>query len=209
MRETKGKPFYLRWLCVAFTHSFGISDLAGAIIGLIVYFVSEAFGTPTVDVNLWIVGGIFGGIVLVRLILAPYWIYKNIEKERNELLDATSQNGAVVVKQPPQLIIGIHDIEFGLSGDSGYPPSDSNAHKARWLRLGIAFKGNVRIETLGLVISGKDPIPAYEWKPGQGAYYYYFQIPNWVESKEERTIQVQAFANGVTWGSPEMSINFP
>ena len=81
MQEDRQKPYYLRWLFVAFTHSFGISDLVGAIIGLIIYFVSEAFSTPTVDVNLWIVVGIFGGIVLVRLILAPCWIYREDGKE--------------------------------------------------------------------------------------------------------------------------------
>jgi len=64
----------------------------------------------------------------------------------------------------------------------------------------------VHIETLELVISGKAPIPAFGWKPGQAAYYFYFQIPDWVNSNEERTIQVQAFANGIKWGSPEECI---
>ncbi|MFC1940844.1 hypothetical protein ACFLWL_00295 [Chloroflexota bacterium] len=157
----------------------------------------------------WLPLIVLGAIFAIRLLLTPYWIYKKIEKERDDLLDVTQKNGVIVLKQPPQLAIGIHSIDFGVSGDSGYPLLHSDKDKAKWLRLGIVFEGNVRIETLELVISGKAPILAYEWQPGQAAYYYYFQIPDWVESKEERTIQVRAFANGVKWGSPERSINFP
>ena len=126
-----------------------------------------------------------------------------------ESLSVTQRNGVTVLKQSPQLIIGIHEVNFGVSGDSGYPLLNSGKDKAKWLRLGIVFEGNVHIETLELVISGKAPVPAFEWKPGQSAYYYYFQIPDWVKSKEERTIQIQAFANGIKWGSPDESINFP
>ena len=165
--------------------------------------ISQRVSIPTV---LWLC------FLIVGLLIAPFLAFHTIRKKRDELqaqLNIVPQNGVIVLKDPPHLIFEIHTVDFCISGESGYPLLLSEEDKAKWLRLGIVFDGNLRIETLELVISGKEPIPAFEWKPGQAAYYYYFQIPNWVKSKEERTIQVRAFANGVKWGSPEKSINFP
>lgn len=206
MGKSSNKPFYIQWLCVSVTHSFGISDLVAPVIGLIIYVLIH-FIVPTTNVTLWIIIGTIGGIVLIRLLLAPYWIYKGIKKERDELLNVPQKNGVIVLKQPSKLIIEVQDIAFGASGNTGYPLLNSD--KARWIRLGLSFAGNVFIETLEIVISGKEPILANEWKPGGIVYYHYFRIPDWVKHDEQRTIQVQAFANGVKWGSPEISINFP
>jgi len=178
---------------------------AGSIIGVIL----NVWQDLTVPIWVWI------GILLLSLFIAQLMTFHKVRVRRDKLqsqLDFVPQNGVKVLKQPPTLYININDIAFGLSGNpnyQGYPPPNAREQKTRWIRLGILFEGNVFIETLELVISGKEPISAFEWKPGQSAYYHYFQIPAWVKPSEERTIQVQAFANGVKYGSPEKSINVP
>ena len=149
-------------------------------------------------------------IALLFISVAQFLAFHRIREEKDGLkgqLSIIPTNGVVVIK--PQLVIRILDVEFGLSGDSGYPLLNSD--KARWIRLSLSFEwtGDVFIETLELVVSGKEPILAHEWRPGEVGYYYYFQIPDWVKSSERRSIQVQAFANGVKWGSPERSIKLP
>ncbi len=211
------------WLQLVLRHSLGRADTTTIAI-VIVLGASSWFsrylpeGKPypapvefAMQLTEWqIATAVLGVIVLARLILAPYWMYKKVEKERDGLkgqLSIIPTNGVVVIK--PQLVIRILDVEFGLSGDSGYPLLNSD--KARWIRLSLSFEwtGDVFIETLELVVSGKEPILAHGWRPGEVGYYYYFQIPEWVKSSEERSIQVQAFANGVKWGSPERSIKLP
>jgi hypothetical protein len=151
-------------------------------------------------------------IFTVLLVVYSYFAFADIVKERDQLKakgNNTSSNGIVVLRQPSELFITIANSNFGLSGDSGYPLVAANGIKSRWIRLGIVFEGNVYIETLELVISGKQPISAFEWEPGRGAYFFYFQIPTWVKSGENRTIQVIAFANGKKWGSEEHTVSFP
>lgn len=200
---------------------FLLSTKIGWIIGVVLAGVISAF---FVGNNPWerFLSGFTGSIIsivviitiiyLLQLLIAPYKQRNEARKRVNELLNATQENDVVVLKQPPELFIEINNVEFGLSGNSkyqGFPQINSQIHETRWIRLGINFKGNVFVETLELIISGKAPIQAYEWKPGELAYYHYFQIPRWVKANETRTIQVLAFANGIKWGSSEMTINFP
>ena len=44
--------------------------------------------------------GVFVSVILMRLFLAPYWMYKKIEKERDELLNVTQKNGVIVLTDP-------------------------------------------------------------------------------------------------------------
>ena len=80
----------------------------------------------------------------------------NLQRERDELLNGSQQNDVIVIK--PQLVMRIQEVGFGASGDSGYPLLNSDKDKARWIRLGLSFEwiGDVFIETLELVISGKE-----------------------------------------------------
>jgi hypothetical protein len=161
------------------------------------YLESEAF-RPSIEVENTMTK--LRGDIISRI--------KELQDMGSEAQHSGQTNGITVITHPPRLVIEICEVNFGLSGDSGYPPQNHNEHKAKWIRLGMVFDGNVHIETLELVISGKQPIPAFEWGPGKGAYYFYFQIPTWVKSRESRTIQVIAFANGIKWGSPEKTVNF-
>ncbi len=207
------RKYFSQWIYIAFRHSIGIGDGVAFLIGLAIPIIRQLIpGWETVILELgWQIPlGVFSSVIVIRLLLAPYWMYKRLEKERDELLNVTRENGVIVIKHPPQLEIRICDTLFGVSGGNGFPPCDSSDQPARWLRLGLDIELNVPIETLGLVISRKlPPIPAYDWTPGRGAYYYYFKIPDWVKNGEQHVIQVQAFASGKTWGSSEMSMGFP
>jgi hypothetical protein len=189
--------------------------MAGVVIGPILFFGSLVLNArDIVALNLapiwW---QIIGGVLFVVSVSAIIWGQHRenvaLKKEAGVRAESSASNGVVVLKEPPMLFIKIQDVDFALSGDSGFPRQDSSGHKAKWIRLGMLFKSNVYVETLELVISGKQPIPAFEWKPNKAAYYFYFQIPTWVKSGEERTIQVTAFANGKKWGSEECLVDFP
>ena len=138
-----------------------------------------------------------------------------IDLQRSERLKAegiTHQQYVTVPKQPsPELVIEIHDYDFGFGG-GGYPPKRFDDDNALWLRLGVTFKMNqtMRIETFHLLLSG-EPIQPHDWAPGQSAYYYYFEMPQWAKPDEVRTIQLVAFAKGTKWGSEEkeIRITFP
>lgn len=165
--------------------------------------ISGKAGFPT---WLWIV------LLGIAMLIVPFIAFHKLRLERDQLkarLNDTPSNGVVVLREPPKMTIYIDNYDFGLSGDNGYPLVDALESKSRWIRLGIVFDGNVFLETLELVISGKKPISAFEWKPSHAAYYHYFKIPNWVQPTETRSIQVRAFGNGTIWGSPEQTITFP
>ena len=182
--------------------------IIGTVAGIVgILDISQTFDIPT---GLWLV------LLIAALLIVPFLAFHKILKERDELqtqLNNTDGKGVIVLK--PTLSIDIQEIEFGISGDpnyDGFPPINAGKRKARWLRIYLYFEGNVFIETLGLVISGKEPIPAFEWKPRHVDYlsfFSYFQIPDWVKPGEQRTLQVIAFANGKNWGSREEIFNFP
>jgi len=204
---------------------FGVQAMIGnaiLIIGFLVYFVICLFKHQPIP--LW--NGMALSFFTILFIVLSFMSFQSACDQRDEakeqldqankkqsglLPNVTQKNGVIVPEK--RLIIEVHDSDFGVSGDQGYPLLDSGKGKARWLRLGITFHSEgsgAYIETLELVISGRTPIQAFRCKPGLagGGYYEYFQIPDWVKSGEH-TIRVQAFANGTTWGSPEQIVNFP
>src|SRR5579862_630334 len=84
--------YYRRVLRVAFTHSLDIAQAAifvsVILIGAAAYLL-PLFGMP-IDLRRWIealtgwqvAAGVFGTIVAVRLVLAPYWIHQELEQTR-------------------------------------------------------------------------------------------------------------------------------
>jgi len=207
MQETKTKPYYLQWICVAFSHGLGISDLVGAVIGLIVYFAYEFFGTMMVgniDINLWVLIGVLGGIVLVRLILAPYWIYKGQENTIVQLSQKLKSKTAQEI-----FAIESDGEEFGEPSASGYPESKAK----RILRIDLSLTAipgksveSVQLELLGHLIP-TDWQPDYVSGVPTGGYYY-FDIPDSIK-QGKYTVKLIAFADGERFESKPFEIEVP
>ncbi len=83
------------WLWTAFRHSVGTADSCTAVIIVIVGLLSWLSGRLPPDrsypaivefamhLTEWqILAGIFGVIILARLVLAPYWLYESIVEEK-------------------------------------------------------------------------------------------------------------------------------
>lgn len=204
MQRNTNKPFYLQWLCVAFTHSFGASDLVGAIIGLMAYFTYEWFGTVMIDVTLWIVISILGGIALVRLIFAPYWIYR---KQKDTIVQLSQR----LKSKTAQEILAIESDgeEFGKPGVEGYPESEVR----RILRIDLSLTAipGKRVESVQLELLGH-LIPT-NWQPDYVSGvptggYYYFDIPDSIK-QGKYTVKLIAFVEGERFESRPFEIEAP
>jgi hypothetical protein len=82
------RQFYWKWLKTALSHSLGIADLcsstAGAICGVLVHYVPESQSLVTNltwQIPLWTLGA----IVVVRMLLAPYWMFSALKHVEDTL----------------------------------------------------------------------------------------------------------------------------
>ncbi len=85
----KKKAYYWLWLRIAFRHSIGLGDGVGFLIGIVAPVIRQFIPNWDSAMNelAWQIPlGVFGSIVMVRLLLSPYWIHKDGKKECNELL---------------------------------------------------------------------------------------------------------------------------
>lgn len=205
MQKNTNTPFYLQWLCVAFTHSLGASDLVGAIIGVIAYFVYDWLGTLMIDVTLWIVIGILGGIVFIRLSLAPYWIYKK-QKETIDILSQKVQSKTI----QEIFVIESYGYEFGTSDTEGYPQLDVrriaridlliHALPATWVE-------DIQLKILNNLI-GTDWHPYYVGGGAPSGGYYYFGIPDSIKAGIYN-VKLIGYAEGKTPESKPFEIEVP
>ncbi len=82
------RGFYWLWLSTAFRHSIWRGDGVAFLLGIAIPIARNAVPNWESVMNelTWQIPlGVFGSIVLVRLILAPYWLYKEKVKEINRL----------------------------------------------------------------------------------------------------------------------------
>lgn len=205
MRKTCEKPFYLQWICVAFTNPLRISGLIAAVIGAIAYLAYKFWGTPHMDINLWMLAAALGGLVLARLILAPYWINK--EKDRTiKMLSKTLES-----KTTGELFtIESYGYDFGTSEASGYPKSDTK----RIIRIDMLITAipSEWVESVELTLL--DYRIGTDWKqdwvsseaPTGG--YFYFYIPDSIK-QGTYTAQLTTFADGIPAKSKPFQIEVP
>jgi len=77
------RDFYRRWLKEAFGHAFGIAEVLATILGLIVpltlKFLPSSQGAA-LDLIWEIPLAVFGTVATVRFLLAPYWLYLDLER---------------------------------------------------------------------------------------------------------------------------------
>ena len=92
MRE--GLNYYRGWLWIAFRHSFGKSDAIAGFLGVLFPAIAHALGRPEVamsDLAWEIPLGFFSTMFLVRLLLAPFWMRQESQKELLALRDERNQ----------------------------------------------------------------------------------------------------------------------
>jgi len=81
------RSFYWRWLKTAFTHSLGPVDLwtglVVSIFGIVDHFLPQAH---IMTLYGWMIPVFaLAAVMLVRLILAPYWMWREDQQSRNRL----------------------------------------------------------------------------------------------------------------------------
>src|SRR5690349_11817683 len=83
MRDTL--KFYASWLAIGFRHSFGKSDAIAGFLGVALPAIAHWGGTQEGammgDLAWEIPLGVFTALFVVRLLLAPYWMHQEREKE--------------------------------------------------------------------------------------------------------------------------------
>ena len=204
MQENARKPFYIQWFCVAFTHSFSISDLVAAIIGLLITILTFWL-MPTWDVNLWTSIGILGGIVSIRLLLAPYWIYKQQQKTITTMSQQSQSNTTDRI-----FVIESYGYEFGTSDTEGYPQLDVR----RILRIDLLINAmpTTWVNSIDLIILGNfigtDWHPDYVASGAPTGGYYYFGIPNSIK-EGKYNVKLIAYAEDKTSQSEPFEIKVP
>lgn len=80
---TRG-AFYKRWLTVAIGHAFGPADALAGALGMAVPAIIAVYpglSGSLADLTWQLPLGIFVALLMVRAILAPFWIYRNLEEQ--------------------------------------------------------------------------------------------------------------------------------
>ena len=97
------RAFYWRWLKTAFRHSLGAVDLWSFVIGSMLalidhFWLQMHLMTKTWQIPVWVLGTIITG----RLVLAPYWMWKEDEvlrpapsKARTRLTELRAEGVAI------------------------------------------------------------------------------------------------------------------
>ncbi|MBA7623980.1 hypothetical protein ES703_31384 [subsurface metagenome] len=188
--------FYRRCIFLAFRHSLGVADTATAlIVALLVLFGKLSKWKAIVTLDLWwLILVAFGVVFAVRLLLAPYWIYKDRVTEVNRLSALVDNQGSALEgtatdSSPLDFSVKLETIEY-RSGTM-FANFDSHTQKRPpWLVAGISFRTNqvIQIATLHLEIGPTDPRDIIEPDPdaAQG-----FSLPHILHRAETHRFQFQ------------------
>ena len=85
----KLRTYIWRWLGAAFSHALGVIDLwaglGGAVVAGIAHFLPQEqaaeLNSLAWQVPLWALGV----VMLVRIVLAPYWLYRDLDSDYSDL----------------------------------------------------------------------------------------------------------------------------
>lgn len=82
------RKYYCQWLHVTFCHSFGTADTISVFASAILYGAGKLFKVEVMtSMNWWWLPlVVLGAILAVRLLLAPYWIYRDKAEEATRIL---------------------------------------------------------------------------------------------------------------------------
>ena len=156
----------------------------------------------------WLPLIVLGAVFAIRLLLAPYWIYKDSQTQIADLKTSLSQAETErdeVLDTEQSLVLTPHTYAIGLSGMTGYPDEPDNAE---WLCLEVTVHPSSKpIDTLDLLI-GSETIPANDW-PGKNvaAFSVYFRVTGW-KWKGIIQVELQAHIQGAVHSSGRIPIDF-
>jgi hypothetical protein len=205
--------FYWRWVWRVFNikSTFGVADgVAGAIsiVGPAVVFFwpdpDSASAKEIMDNLLWQIPlGTLGLLFLARVILAPYWLYRESQREI-QMLQAK-------IEEQANLSIDTPTLHFhNLSMHQISPPalSEGMSQAIRPAQVSGVWEGTGApvIERIGVIMGGEQ-LDALNWHPqgpmvgGATSLNFVVRLPDWVGSGEY-TAQVIAFLKG---GRPKHS----
>lgn len=145
--------FYRRLLSKAFWHSFGVADFISTLLGITLPLVAKLFpkeGGAMSDLTWQIPLTALSAIFIIRLLLAPYWIYEESEEKSKQIAD---EKKALEKQLEPQL-----DIVF----EPQYPFIYENSSRGtREIRVGIKNIGGkdiarVKVQIDDIPLGGKE-----------------------------------------------------
>ncbi len=208
--------YYRHLLWRAFSHAFGFADAIAGLIGMAlppaIKFMPFANGQERVmnDLTWQVPLGILVSLFTVRLLLSPYWIHKEKERElSNAKRMVNARQGTIDDPIVPDTIVRIiitQETEIGTSQSPGFPRSSRNV---QWLRVHafIDYTDYITPEAMVLIIPGYSPIPVNQGNEqlDRGflrSGYYYFEIPTSVNPGIYYA-QIRVRADGKWWGSHE------
>ncbi len=193
-------------MSLAFRHSLGIADTTTAVVVLILVAISKYFRWGAV-VNLdlwWLLLVAFGVVFSVRLLLAPYWIYKDKVKEINRLSALVGNKDTPKLPSPPELYLDYLSSKCGIENDVRIITVSA------WYRTN---SGKMRISQVELHLIGKS-IPPLDWRiieVSQELWYgpdTKFELPIGISSGEHDA-ELFAFANEELWGPYPFTLSVP
>ena len=207
--------FYSRCFRRAFKGklAFGqrITFVLSIIAAVIIIFIPGVEG----KVSIWLLMiplYVFGAIVVVGLILAPYAEYRDVaERVRTDEVGAGSRESPILPASQIFIELDSDGWNFAEPGTSGHPSSAAGASLSLRMHVILNAPHYIRIESLELKVLGKR-IPS-DLKPETvgvvvWARYVYFEIPDWV-NPGEHSVMLVAYADGRLWRSPDYTITFP
>ena len=113
MRSVSMRSYFGRWLCTAFKRAIGLFDLWASVISMLLSILDHYWPQSQIitkyqwQIPIWMLGG----VILVRLLLAPYWMAKEdaeklsaekriSEQLKSKLVIKDQQRRAVILDKP-------------------------------------------------------------------------------------------------------------
>ena len=82
------RRFFWLWLQTAFRHAFGRADAIAGFLGMslpALARLNSEWRDALAELSWQIPLGLFGGLFVVRLVLAPYWMYREVQSQQEQV----------------------------------------------------------------------------------------------------------------------------
>lgn len=161
------RSFYWKWVWLTVRQAPGISDLWAGIIAAVAAFVVTRLvpeWTSVMSDLAWQIPlAVFAAVFLVRLLLAPYWIYLELQRGTDRIIgELSAENRALRDARA--------DLEFRFRHEPPYEPRDIAYRRVGVHNSGPATAEDVEVRLLSITPS--NTLPDYllplvvTWKDG-------------------------------------------